>query len=130
MYLYKFEIYNNGKRLLIESEQNPEAQEVLDANGELVTVIPKRQRFYENQLPQPLSENQGKVVGVWTNPKKILNFEFDNTIIVNYADGNQKSYLYVSLQIPLENHAKIMFRLFLSRYRYNVPLIRLLFHLW
>ena len=26
--------------------------------------------------------------------KKTLNFEFDNTIIVNYADGNQKSYLY------------------------------------
>ena len=91
---YKFEIYNNGKRLLIESEKNPEAQEVLDANGELITVIPEKQRFYENQLPQPLSENQGKVVGVWTNPKKTLNFEFDNTIIVNYADGNQKSYLY------------------------------------
>ena len=91
---YKFEIYNNGKRLLIESEKNPEAQEVLDANGELITVIPEKQRFYENQLPQPLSENQGKVVGVWTNSKKILNFEFDNTIIVNYADGNQKSYLY------------------------------------
>ncbi|MBQ2125113.1 MAG: TRAP transporter large permease subunit, partial [Spirochaetales bacterium] len=64
---YKFEIYNNGKRLLIESEKNPEAQEVLDANGELITVIPEKQRFYENQLPQPLSENQGKVVGVWTN---------------------------------------------------------------
>ena len=91
---YKFEIYNNGKRLLIESEKNPEAQEVLDANGELITVIPEKQRFYENQLPQPLSENQGKVVGVWTNSKKTLNFEFDNTIIVNYADGNQKSYLY------------------------------------
>jgi hypothetical protein len=91
---YKFEIYNNGKRLLIESEKNPEAQEVLDANGELITVIPEKQRFYENQLPQPLSENQGKVVGVWTNSKKTLNFEFDNTIMVNYADGNQKSYLY------------------------------------
>jgi tripartite ATP-independent transporter DctM subunit len=91
---YKFEIYNNGKRLLIETEKEPEVQEVIDANGELVTIAPKKQRFYENQLPQPLSENQGKVVGVWANSKKTLNFEFDNTIIVNYATGNQKTYLY------------------------------------
>ncbi len=91
---YKFEIYNNGKRLLIETEKEPEIQEVIDANGELITVAPKKQRFYENQLPQPLSGNQGRVVGVWTNSKKTLNFEFDNTIIVNYANGNQKTYLY------------------------------------
>lgn len=91
---FNFEIYNGGKRLLIETENVQEEQEVIDANGEMITVIPERQRFYENQLPQPLSENKGKVVGVWVNSKKTLNFEFDNTIIVNYADGNQKSYLY------------------------------------
>lgn len=92
--MFNFEIYNGGKRLLIETENVQEEQEVIDANGEMITVIPERQRFYENQLPQPLSENKGKVVGVWVNSKKTLNFEFDNTIIVNYADGNQKSYLY------------------------------------
>ena len=91
---FNFEIYNGGKRLLIETENVQEEQEVIDANGEMITVIPEGQRFYENQLPQPLSENKGKVVGVWVNSKKTLNFEFDNTIIVNYADGNQKSYLY------------------------------------
>lgn len=92
---YEFEIYNNGKRLLIETEESEAGiLEVINADGDLITVEPEKHRFYENQLPQPLSENQGKLVGVWCNPKKTLNFEFDNTIIVNYADGSQESYLY------------------------------------
>lgn len=93
---YEFEIYNNGKRLLIKTKEEHETDilEVINADGDLITVESEKQRFYENKLPQPFSENQGKLVGIWYNSKKTLNFEFDNTIIVNYADGSQKSYLY------------------------------------
>ncbi len=91
---WKYEIYNDGKRLLLTYLEQPEAVEVMNEFGEFEMVTPDERRFYNNTLQEPLSVSEGKIIGSWKNDFVTYSFDYGNDVEVVYADGNEESYYY------------------------------------
>lgn len=90
---YRFEIYNDGKRLLLMHKEEPEPVDVLNAFGEIETVSPQRKKFYINQLQTPLSTSEGKLIGLWKDGKNTFEFDYDRTVKIT-GEGGTKEYSY------------------------------------
>ncbi|HBD92940.1 MAG: hypothetical protein A2015_13385 [Spirochaetes bacterium GWF1_31_7] len=89
---YKYEIYNDGERLLLKNTGEPNITAESEVEYEEETVHDGRV-FYINQIDPPLGETNGNLIGHWTGDKLTVNIFFNGNMSWN-NDGVLSEYFY------------------------------------
>lgn len=88
---FKFEIYNDGQRLLLKGMG--EQEQFDEWYDEFENTESERRKFYVNQVTPPLGEGAGSLIGRWGSDELVMSVYFNGRMTME-KDGEAADYFY------------------------------------
>ncbi len=97
---YKYEVFKDGKELLLDNLNKQEMKAVNDLLKDSDPALLKKgikgqnRMFYKNTVSTPINEKTGKFIGKWENNQGFIEFHF-NGLCTWLNENGEKKYRYI-----------------------------------